>query len=485
MKSENVRYDPRLEKVIGKGAKVHVMGLEGVGMSGLAELLLAEGYGISGCDLSPGQRCQKLSQLGAGPIQKGHDPNHLQDEKVLLLPTPIQDNHPEVMKAKKRGMRVLKRMELLRAFLSERPSLGVTGTHGKTTTTGMLASIFLEADLDPWVFLGGETEPFGNVRYGLGPRLAEVDESDYLFQEVQVDVAVITNLDIDHISPDGHFRPNYYPSYEALEEAVLSFGQKANTLIFPSFHPGLFNLFKGLPSAQPFGPGGVLWAENIELKPFGSRFVVVFRGKTLGEVRLEVPGIHNLQNALAATLASLLFGVSFSKVQRGLARYQGVKRRFERLGVYRGAILVDDYAHHPTEIRATLEAAKSTGLKVKALFQPHRLGRTQSLWKEFAQSLLLADEVVVLPVYTAGEEENDKDLAEKFAKKITNEIQSQGGKALFLRAEEAQIYLEKNTTSGEILVSLGAGDLNRILKDLLKTQKQGQRPDFLKDMSLF
>ena len=445
--------------------KVHVMGLEGVGMSALARLLLAEGHGVSGCDLAPGPRCHRLLQLGAGPIQKGHDPKHLQDEEVLLLPTPIPDDHPEVLEAKRRGMRVLKRMELLKALLSEKPSLGVTGTHGKTTTTGMLASILLEADLDPWVLLGGEVEPFGNARYGLGPRLAEVDESDPRFQEVRVDVAVVTNLEADHISPDGHPRPNYHPSYEALVEAVLAFGRRAGALVFPASHPGLFDLFKGL-SAHPFGPGGVLWAEGVELQPFGSRFWVVYRGKALGEVRLEVPGLHNVQNALAATLAALLFGVPFPAVQRGLARYRGAKRRFERLGVYRGALLVDDYAHHPTEVRATLEAARGTGLRVKALFQPHRLGRTQSLWKEFAQSLLLAEEVVVLPVYTAGEEGDGEGLAER----IAQEIQSQGGKALFLRPEEAQAYLEKNATSGEVWVSLGAGDVNRILKALLGGQ---------------
>ncbi|KGQ21699.1 UDP-N-acetylmuramate--L-alanine ligase [Thermus filiformis] len=442
--------------------KVHVMGLEGVGMSALARLLLAEGHGVTGCDLAPGSRCQALLALGAGPVHRGHDPGHLQDEDTLLLPTPIPEDHPEVQEARRRGLRVLHRMELLRDLLAQRPSLGVTGTHGKTTTTGMLASILLAAGLDPWVLLGGEVEPFGNARYGQGPRLAEVDESDPRFQEVRVDVAVVTNLEADHVSPDGRPRPNYHPSYEALMEAVLAFGRRAQALVFPASDPVLARLFRGL-SAHPFGAGGEAWAEDLELLPFGSRFHLVHRGRRLGEVRLEVPGAHNVHNALAAGLAALLFGVPFPAVQAGLAQYRGARRRFERLGVYRGALLVDDYAHHPTEVRATLEAARSTGLKVKALFQPHRLGRTQSLWRAFAQSLLLAEEVLVLPVYTAGEE-GDK---EELARRIAQEVQSLGGKALFLRLEEARAYLEAQAGPGEVWVSLGAGDVNRILKALL------------------
>ncbi len=442
--------------------KVHVMGLEGVGMSGLARLLLAEGHRVSGCDLAPGDRCRSLLHLGAGPIHQGHDPRHLEDEDTLLLPTPIPEDHPEVKEARRRRIRVLHRMALLKELLSQTPSLGVTGTHGKTTTTGMLAAILLEAGLDPWVLLGGEVEPFGNARYGPGPRLAEVDESDPRFQEVRVEVAVVTNLEADHVSPDGQPRPNYYPSYEALLEAVLAFGKRAGALVFPAFDPGLSTLFRGL-EAYPFGPGGVLWAENLELLPFGSRFQMVYKGNPLGEVRLGVPGAHNVQNALAAGLAALLFGVPFPKVQAALARYKGAKRRFEPLGVYRGALLVDDYAHHPTEVRATLQAAQSTGLRVKALFQPHRFGRTQSLWKAFAESLLLAEEVVVLPVYTAGEEGDPEALA----KRIAAEIQNRGGKAHFLRPKEAQAYLEAQAGPGELWVSLGAGDVNRILKALL------------------
>ncbi|MGQ9692268.1 MAG: UDP-N-acetylmuramate--L-alanine ligase [Thermaceae bacterium] len=442
--------------------KFHVMGLEGIGMSGLAQLLLAEGHAISGCDLAPGERCQALARLGAGPIHGGHDPAHLGEEEVLLLPTPIPPTHPEVREARRRGMRILHRMELLRDLLAYSPSLGVTGTHGKTTTTGMLAYILLAAGLDPWVLLGGETERFGNARYGQGPRLAEVDESDPRFQEIRVSVAVITNLEEDHIAPDGRPRPNYHPSYEALLEAVYAFGKRAQHLVYPALDPTLSRLFQDLP-AHPFGPGGELWAEALELLPFGSRFQLVYKGKPLGRLELQVPGGHNVQNALAASLAALLLEVPSEAIRIGLAEYQGAKRRFERLGTFRGALFVDDYAHHPTEVRATLEAARETGLRVKTLFQPHRLGRTQSLWREFAQSLLWAEEAIVLPVYTAGEEGDGEELG----RRIAEEICRLGGKALFLRPGEARAYLEREAAPGEIWISLGAGDVNRILKALL------------------
>lgn len=436
--------------------RVHIMGLEGVGMSALARLLLGEGIEVTGCDLAPGRRAESLGV----PVHRGHDPAHLQGEDTLVVPTPIPLDHPEVAEARRRGMGVLRRMELLAHLLGQKPSLGVTGTHGKTTTTGMLASILLAAGLDPWVLLGGELSLLpGNARFGLGPRLAEVDESDPLFREVRVEIAVATNLEADHIAPPGQRAPNYHASLEELEKAMRGYLEKARLAILPSFDPRLRRLSQGLPR-RLFGEGGDLWAEGLELGPHGSRFLLVYRGEALGEARLQVPGQHNVKNALAAALAALAFGVEPGAILEGLARFPGVERRFQKVGEVGGAWVVDDYAHHPTEVRATLEAARLLGRRVRVLFQPHRLLRTLELWQDFAEALALAEEVVVLPVYTAGERVGLS--PEELSQRIVQRLHLLGTKARFLEKEEALAYAIASATPKDLWLTLGAGDVTEL-----------------------
>lgn len=439
---------------------VHVMGIEGVGMSALARLLLAEGVAVTGCDLAPGKRTKALGV----PAYAGHDPAHLAEEDTLIVPTPIPLDHPEVAAARAKGLRVLRRMELLAHLLSGRPSLGVTGTHGKTTTTGMLASILLQARLDPWVLLGGELALLpGNARFGTGPRLAEVDESDPLFQGVQVFVAVATNLEADHVAPPGHRAPNYHGSLEELKAAMRGFLEKSQVVVVPAFDPTLLALSHGLPR-RLFGEGGELWAERVELGPWGSRFLLLYEGRVLGEATLGVPGAHNVRNALAAALAALAFGVGAEAILEGLAAFPGVGRRFQRVGEVNGAWVVDDYAHHPTEVRATLEAARRLGRRVRVLFQPHRLLRTQALWPEFVEALALAQEVVVLPVYAAGEK--GKVSPEGLSQRIAEGLQRRGVAARFLEGEEALAYARATATPKDLWLTLGAGDVTELAQRL-------------------
>lgn len=441
--------------------RAHIMGVEGVGMSALAQLLQAEGVAVTGCDLSPGKRAQALGI----PVHRGHDPAHLGEEDTLVVPTPIPLDHPEVAEARRRGMRVLRRMELLAHLLGQKPSLGVTGTHGKTTTTGMLASILLEAGLDPWVLLGGELSLLpGNARYGSGPRLAEVDESDALFQDVRVRVAVATNLEADHIAPPGQRAPNYHDSLEALMAAMRGFLAKAEVVVVPAEDPLLKEVTAGL-LPRRFGPGGELWAEGVTLGATGSHFLLVHRGEALGEATLRVPGMHNVKNALAAALAALAFGVEKEAILKGLARFPGVGRRFQKVGEVRGAWVVDDYAHHPTEVRATLEAAQLLGRRVRAIFQPHRLLRTQELWREFVEALALAHEVVVLPVYTAGE--GGGTAPEELGRRIAEGLRALGTEARFLYPEEALAYAQASATLEDVWLTLGAGDVTELARRLV------------------
>ncbi|WP_117236814.1 UDP-N-acetylmuramate--L-alanine ligase [Thermus sediminis] len=440
--------------------RVHVMGVEGVGMSALAHLLLAEGVAVTGCDLAPGRRAEALGI----PVYRGHDPDHLRDEDTLIVPTPIPLDHPEVEAARARGIRVLRRMELLAGLLGGKPSIGVTGTHGKTTTTGMLASILLEAGLDPWVFLGGELSLLpGNARYGGGPRLAEVDESDPLFQGVRVSVAVATNLEADHIAPPGQRAPNYHGSLEELKWAMRGFLEGAGVAVVPAFDPFLMELSQGI-RRRLFGKGGEVWAERVELGPTGSRFLLVHKGRALGQASLQVPGAHNVQNALAAGLAALAFGLEAEAILRGLARFPGVGRRFQRVGEVKGALVVDDYAHHPTEVRATLEAAGYLGRRIRVLFQPHRLLRTQALWREFAEALAPAQEVVVLPVYTAGEK--GEVSPEALSRRIAEALREKGVAARFLEGEEALAYARATARPEDLWLTLGAGDVTELARRL-------------------
>ena len=440
---------------------VHVMGIEGVGMSALARLLLAEGVAVTGCDLAPGARAKALGV----PVHSGHDPAHLTEEDTLLVPTPIPLDHPEVRAAEARGLRVLRRMELLAQLLGQKPSLGVTGTHGKTTTTGMLASILLEAGLDPWVLLGGELSLLpGNARYGEGPRLAEVDESDPLFQEVRVSVAVATNLEADHIAPPGQKAPNYHESLEALKGAMRGFLEGAEVAVVPASDPLLMELSQGLPR-RVFGTPGELCAEKVRLGPSGSRFLLVHEARVLGEATLQVPGAHNVQNALAAALAALALGVGVEAILHGLARFPGVRRRFQRVGEVKGALVVDDYAHHPTEVRATLEAASHHRRQIRVLFQPHRLLRTQALWTDFVEALTLAQEVVVLPVYTAGEK--GEVSPEALSRRIAEALRERGVVAHYLEKEEALAYVRTTATPEDLWLTLGAGDVTELARRLV------------------
>ncbi|TBH21575.1 UDP-N-acetylmuramate--L-alanine ligase [Thermus thermamylovorans] len=441
--------------------RAHLMGIEGVGMSALARLLLAEGVEVTGCDLAPGGRARALGV----PVLRGHDPAHLEGADTLVVPTPIPPDHPEAAEAQRRGLRVVRRMELLAHLLEGRPSLGVTGTHGKTTTTGMLASVLLAAGLDPWVFLGGDLSLLpGNARPGRGPRLAEVDESDPLFQGVRVRVAVATNLEADHVAPRGRRAPNYHGSLEELQAAMRGFLLGAEVAVVPASDPLLLEASRGLPR-RLFGEGGEVWAEGVELGPWGSRFLLIHRGRPLGEARLQVPGAHNVQNALAAALGALAFGVEEGAILEGLARFPGVGRRFQRVGEVREALVVDDYAHHPTEVRATLEAARLLGRRVRVLFQPHRLLRTQELWEAFAQALAPAEEVVVLPVYTAGE--RGEVSPEGLAQRIAERLLALGTEARFLENEEALAYARATAAPGDLWLALGAGDVTELARRLV------------------
>ncbi|PZA08071.1 UDP-N-acetylmuramate--L-alanine ligase [Meiothermus sp. PNK-Is4] len=438
-------------------------------MSGLAAILLQEGFQVSGCDTQMSDLTDGLKKQGA-IIYQGHHPTHLEGVDRVVATTAIPEHEPELMEARRRNIPTLRRVQLLGEILSQGYSLGVTGSHGKTTTSAMLASIFLEAGTDPTVVLGAKLPSMGgSARHGKGRyRIAEVDESDPWFSHLALDVAVVLNLEPDHVGTPTEQRPNYHPDFSSLQEAVRRFARNARRLVYNAEWPGLEGLLLH-PNRVSFGlERGHCHARNLGLFPMASRFEVVWNNEPLGVVELRVPGLHNVVDALAATAVALVEGLPFSAVQKALAAFRGAHRRFERLGEVRGAWLVDDYAHNPTKVRSALEAAKGTGRWVRAVFQPHRYLRTAQLWAELAEALSLADEALVLEVYSAGE----PPIPGVSGRMIAERLIEKGHNAKFMGWNEALDYLQNNIKDGDLVLTIGAGDVWRLGHELLERAKE-------------
>lgn len=451
----------------GSPRHFHLMGIGGIGVSALAQILHQDGHHVSGCDLSASALTERLQHQGI-QVFLGHHPSHLQGVDVLVASTAIRQDEPEMQIAAQKGIPVYRRVQLLGEVLGQGYSLGITGSHGKTTTSAMLATILLEAQTDPTIVLGAELDQLGgNARYGAGPyRLAEIDESDPWFQHLKLDIAVVLNLEADHVGHPNDPRPNYHRDFAALQHAVANFAKGAQKVIYNLEWPGLHELVPNN-KALSFGLGqGDCHATNLQLLPLGSRFEVFWKGHNQGLIELAVPGKHNVANALAATAVALELGLPFVAIQNALAQFGGAKRRFERLGEVRGAWVVDDYAHNPTKVKALLEAACNTGKRVRAVFQPHRYLRTQQSWEGYAQALRSADESVVLDIYGAGEEP----IAGVSGAMIANKLIDEGYPARYLGWDEAIAYLRQSLRPNDLILTIGAGDVWKIGQALLKEE---------------
>lgn len=436
---------------------LHFMGVAGVGMSGLARWYLADGYPVSGCDLQDSGELHTLRRQGI-TAYLGHDASHVDGADILVSSMAVPPTHPEILAAEQQGKPALRRIELLARLLATRRSVAVTGTHGKSTTTGMIATLFLKGDLDPSVLVGGQLASLGsNVRYGHGAWLvAEVDESDPGFAELPSEVAVVTNLEDDHIAGGFSERRNYHASLGDLEGAARTFAAKARHVLYCADWPGLAGVLEGLGGLLSYGlaEGATYRAEDVELTGGGSTFT--FRAPDARcAVKLLIPGAHNVQNATAALAAAYLAGLDLDAAAEHLSTFGGVGRRWQRLGGVRGALLIDDYAHHPTEVRVTLTAARATGRRVRAVLQPHRWVRTARHWPALADAAGLADEVLVLDVYGAGE----TPIPGVSSALIVDRLRSLGHTAAHVTAAAAETYLADTLAPGDLLITLGAGDV--------------------------
>ena len=439
---------------------IHFVGIGGIGMSGIAEILAAHGYRVSGCDLKRSAATDLLAGRGIDVVI-GHDPAHLDgDVDLVVVTSAVKGKNPEVDAARERGMNVVKRSEMLGELVNSKRSIGVSGTHGKTTTSAMIAVVLSEAGLDPTVIVGGMLRNLAtNAKSGRGDLLVvEADEYDRTFHQLHPEVAVITNIEADHLE--------YYGSLEAIIEAFRIFvdGVAPHGVVIGCVDdPEVASLLDRVEGKRVVRYGteaaAGIRAINIEYHELGPSFEV----PNVGHFKLFVPGEHNVRNALAAIAVGIEVGIDAQTIAGALARFLGVDRRFQIIGTYRGAVVVDDYAHHPTEIRATLSAARSgyPGRRLVALFQPHLFSRTRDFAREFGEALAVADVALVAPIYAAREQPIDG---------ITSKlIADADGRVQFLDRSNDEIAtgLREFLQPNDIFITMGAGDVHVIAEALV------------------
>ncbi len=440
------------------GARVHGVGIGGVGMAGLALLLQARGFRVSGCDTAENRLTARLRAAGI-PVGHGHDPDHVAAADALVCTAAVPDGHPEREAARARGIPVLDRGVLLAALAAGDATIAVAGSHGKTTTAALLAWILDRAGRDPSFAVGGELPGFDGAvaRAGAGPDLVvEADESDGTLRFYRPGIAVVTNVDYDHME--------HFDGEAAFVGVFERFARQASAgLWFGADHPTARRIGQAVPGARGFGfgPDAALRASDWRADGVGQVFRVALDGRPLGRFRLAAPGKHNARNALAALGPALDRGVDPACARAAVADFRLPRRRFDRLFEGGGVTLISDYAHHPAEIRALVDAARALGFaRVRALFQPHRYTRTRALGADFPPAFHGVDELWIAPVYAASEEPlpggTSADLRAHFVRDgrtATETVASPGAGWTALR---------RGLREGDLLLLVGAGDIEDV-----------------------
>ncbi|MGI8774322.1 MAG: UDP-N-acetylmuramate--L-alanine ligase [Actinomycetota bacterium] len=449
--------------------RVHFVGIGGAGMSAIAKVLLERGREVSGSDLKWSRAAAMLEAMGAR-VHVGHDPVLAHDAGAVVVSSAIPRSNPEYARALERDIPVMTRGEALAEILRDTRSIVVAGTHGKTTTTSMIVTILRHAGFDPTYLVGAGLNDSGtNARSGSGEvSVAEADESDGSFLLLQPSLAVLTNLEMDHV--------DHWGSFDELEKAFADFAASVTSdgaIVVPHSDEVLGRIAHSVDrTVVTFGEGGDVGANAVSFGPRGASFELVHGGSG-AHVDLRVPGAHNVANAVAAAAAAIHVGVELVQVAAGLALYRGVERRFQVRGEVGGVTVIDDYAHHPTEVLATLEAARPGGWgRVVAIFQPHRYTRTAALADAFGASFGPADRVVLMDVYGAGEQPVPGVSGKLIADAVCRAFPGRPV-AYFPHRSTLIDYLVASARPGDALLTLGAGDVTTIGDELL--QRLGDR----------
>jgi UDP-N-acetylmuramate--alanine ligase len=450
------------------------VGIGGIGMSGIAELLANLGYEVSGSDEKTSEVTDRLATLGVR-IAKGHDAMNVGHADVVVTSSAIQAGNPEVEEARGRAIPVIPRAEMLAELMRLRYGIAIAGAHGKTTTTSMVALVLERAGLDPTAVIGGRLSAFGsNARLGRGDYMVvEADESDRSFLKLSPAIAVITNIDHEHMES--------YGSWDALQQAFVDFANKV------PFYGAVVACVDDEPvrSLLPRmtrrvvtygfeGSGAAVTARNMALEAFGSTCRVMYAPKgeaatDLGALRLRVPGRHNMLNALAAVAVGIEAGVPFAKMAKAFEEFRGAERRFQLRGEAGGVMLVDDYGHHPTEISAVIAAARA-GLdrRVVVVFQPHRYTRTRDLLAQFGAALGAADEIVLTDIYAAGE----APIAGVTAEALEAEVRKTGKSVTLVKAlADIPAAIARTARPNDLVITLGAGSIGTLPSRIIEALK--------------
>jgi UDP-N-acetylmuramate--alanine ligase len=453
--------------------RYHFIGIGGTGMSGLARLLLDAGVPVSGSDIRESETTRALRAAGAR-IEIGHRAENVEGATQVVYTAAVTEENPELQEARRRGIPAIRRAEMLARVMARKTGIAISGTHGKTTTTGMAASVFLAAETDPSILIGGDWELIrGNARAGNGPYfLAEACEAFDSFLELHPHVAVVTNVEADHL--DWH---------KSLEGVVEAFRRFLGQLDPDGYAVGcrddgevrrLLSRLDRRTVTYGLEDGADYVAVDLRIDQPQPTFTVARRGRALGEVRLGVPGRHNVLNALAVCALALEEGLPFEAVREGLLRFTGVGRRFEILGEPSDILVMDDYAHHPTEIQATLAAARdSLGRYTTVVFQPHLYSRTQLLLDDFARSFTDANRVIITDIYAAREQPLEGVSGKLLADRIRESEGQEQEKVEFI-PDRAEILarLAAESRPGDLVITMGAGDIRELGEELVETLGQ-------------
>jgi UDP-N-acetylmuramate--alanine ligase len=455
--------------MFAKVKNIHFVGIGGIGMSGIAEILINQGFHVTGSDMSKSENTEYLENLGA-KVYIGHNAENVADAEVVVYSSAVKPkDNPETLYALENNVPLIRRAEMLSEVSRLNYCLAISGTHGKTTTTSMVSLILIKAGIDPTVLVGGRLKDFGgtNARLGKGQwTILEADEFDRSFLQLSPTIAVINNIEAEHL--------DIYKDIEDIKNTFLEFGNKVPFYGFvalgldDSRNREIMSSINKKVVTYGLSRHCDVRADKITYDEKFTEFDVFENNSLLGRIKINIPGNHNVKNALAAITVALGMDIEFSVIKEGLEDFHGVMRRFEHKGTYKGAIVIDDYAHHPSEVSATLDAARNGWNKrIVCVFQPHTYTRTRDLYKEFGQSFDNADVLIITDVYPAREEPIegvDGELIANAAKKF-------GHKNVIYVKEFSDLTakVKEIATSEDIILTVGAGPIWKVAQDLISS----------------
>ncbi|MBV8056601.1 MAG: UDP-N-acetylmuramate--L-alanine ligase [Deltaproteobacteria bacterium] len=462
---------------MGRVKHIHFVGIGGVGMGGIAEVLLNQGYAVSGSDIAANAMTQRLQGLGV-KIAIGHNPQHVQGADVVVVSSAVATSNPEVEAARQLRLPIVPRAQMLAELMRFHRGIAIAGTHGKTTTTSLIASVLAEAGLDPTFVIGGRLNQAGtHARLGASQYfVAEADESDASFLLLLPTIAVVTNIDPEHL--------DYYGTMQRVREAYLNFINRVPFYGIAVLGIDSINVRGLLPAIRKpivtygVSPDADLRAEEIVIGGLSTRFEVIHKGELVGRVTIPLPGHHLALNALAAISVAFQLGIDFGIAARALAAFSGISRRFEIKGAAAGRIILDDYAHHPEEVRATLRAARAAfQRRIVTVFQPHRYTRLRDLFDDFLGAFDDTDVLYLMEVYAAGEDP----MPDVSARRLYEGMRARGHLNVHYLAGESEpvLRLIRETADGDLLITLGAGDVYKLGEDLLALLAQARFTAFI------